>query len=99
MTSGPCPSSVQSGLAAAEKSREAFVTFIKRAAQFQHSQEYQELYQFLLKCFTAADSDFDGKVGLADFDAMVEVAAALPRRFGFAPSVAEMFNSPEDRIQ
>ena len=35
----------------------------------------------MLKCFTAADSDFDGKVRLEDFDDMVEVAANLPRRF------------------
>ena len=29
--------------------------------------EHRDLYQFLLKCFTAADSDFDGKVSLGGF--------------------------------
>ena len=81
ITSGPCPMASQSGLAAAETTREGFITFIKKATQSQLSSEYRELYQFLLKCFTAADSDFDGKVRLEDFDDMVEVAANLPRRF------------------
>lgn len=100
--SGSCPftgQSGESGMAAAEKTREGFVTFIKKATTCQLSYEYRELYQFLLKSFTAADSDFDGKVRRDDFDAMVEVAASLPRRFGFAPSVTELYKTPEDRIK
>merc|ERR550532_2777175 len=86
-------------MTAAEEDREAFVLLIKRAAKDRSSHEYNELYRFLLKCFTTADSDFDGKIGLGEFDAMVEAAANLPRRFGFAPTVSEMFNTPDERIK
>ena len=30
---------------------------------------------------------------------MVELAANLPRRFGFAPTVAELYSTPEERIK
>ena len=50
------------------------------------SHEFNELYQLLLMRFTWADNDFDGKIRLRDFDAMVELAANLPSRFGFAPT-------------
>ena len=50
----------------------------------------------LLKCFTAADSDFDSKVRLEDLNGMVEVAASLPRSFRFAPSGAVLFKTSEE---
>jgi len=74
------------------------VNFITRASKAHTTKEYHEICQFLLKCFTAADNDFDGKVGLEDFDAMVEVAASMRRRFGFATIVAELFKTPDERI-
>ena len=48
-------------IAAAEEDREAFVVFIKRATTDRSSHEYNELYQFLLMCFTLADNDFDAR--------------------------------------
>jgi len=87
------------GLESAEDSKEGFVTFIKAATQSRSCKEYWELYQFLLKCFTQVDTDFDGLISSADFDSMVDAAASMPRRFGFAPTVAELFQSPEQKLQ
>jgi len=87
------------GLESAEDSREGFVTFLKAATQSRNSTEYWELYQFLLKCFTQVDADFDGLISIADFDAMVDAAASMPRRFGFAPTVSELFQSTEEKMQ
>lgn len=83
----------------ASNDKEAFVRFILRATQDKSTDEYKELYRFLLSCFTEADSNFDGKVGPVEFDIMVERAAAMPRKFGFAPSSAEMFKSASARTQ
>ena len=49
------------GIAAAEEDWEAFVVSFKRATTDRSSHEYNELYQFLLKCFTLADNDFDAR--------------------------------------
>jgi len=48
--------------------------------------ERSELYSFLIECFKDADADRDGLVNAVEFDFLVEKAAALPRRFGLAPS-------------
>lgn len=78
--------------------KEHFVSWISTACSNKHSKEYKELYHFLQECFTAADSDLDGKVNHAEFDTMIEVAAEAPRRFGFAPSAAQTYASDADRI-
>merc|ERR1719396_149888 len=70
------------GLESAQDSRMGFVKFLKGATKSQKTPEYRELYQFLLKCFTQADIDFDGRITPEDFDSMVDAAASLPRRFG-----------------
>ena len=44
-----------------EKTKEQFVRFIRKAMN-KHTDEHVELYQFLVRCFTRADQDLDGKV-------------------------------------
>jgi len=45
---------------------------------------YIELYNILLRAFVAADVDFDGKIGMEEFDVMIESAASLPRKFSYS---------------
>eukprot|EP00418_Pyrodinium_bahamense_P096211 CAMPEP_0179045534 /NCGR_PEP_ID=MMETSP0796-20121207/18226_1 /TAXON_ID=73915 /ORGANISM="Pyrodinium bahamense, Strain pbaha01" /LENGTH=391 /DNA_ID=CAMNT_0020741941 /DNA_START=44 /DNA_END=1220 /DNA_ORIENTATION=+ len=78
-------------------SKLAYVKFIKNATKSKKTHEYAELYKFLLDCFTHADMDFDGRVGPDEFDGLVERAAFLPRKWGFAPTSAEMFRSAAER--
>ena len=86
-------------LAEAQVSREKFVIFIKEATKDRTTPEFKELSIFLQQCFTDADHDFDGQVGLLEFDHMADVAANLPRTFGFAPIAAEMFRTTEERVK
>ena len=44
-----------------------------------------------------ADRYMEGKVNVANFDSMIEEAAALPRMHGFAPSSEAMFSSAAAR--
>merc|ERR1712050_139873 len=73
--------------------------FVRNAAVSKATDEYRELYHFLLQCFLEADTDFDGLVGPDRFDFMIERAAALPRKFGYAPTEAESYPTPEHRRQ
>ena len=66
-----------------DKTKEEFVYFVRDAISDKNSDAYIELYQFLLGCFVRADKNFTGKVSVGDFDAVIEEAAALPRRYGF----------------
>jgi len=79
------------------ESKKAFVKFLKAAAKSKRSREYRELYHHLLDCFTQADTDFDGRIGPDDFDLLVEQAAVLPRKWGFAPTSAELYKTAEER--
>mmetsp|Transcript_68410 Transcript_68410/g.154943 ORF Transcript_68410/g.154943 Transcript_68410/m.154943 type:complete len:329 (+) Transcript_68410:60-1046(+) len=78
-------------------SKAAFVRFVQNAARSKKSPEYAELYTFLLDCFVQTDLDFDGRIGPDEFDMLVERAASLPRRWGFAPTSSELFHSSEER--
>mmetsp|Transcript_106089 Transcript_106089/g.330912 ORF Transcript_106089/g.330912 Transcript_106089/m.330912 type:complete len:463 (+) Transcript_106089:87-1475(+) len=62
------------------------------------SKEYKQMYNFLLKCFTDADNNFDGRVGYLEFDTLIDAAAFLPRRFGYAPTTPELYSSDFDRV-
>ena len=70
------------------------MAFIKKAVN-RGSPEYKELYFFLVRCFLKGDKDREGTVGQHAFDLMVEEAAATPRKFGLAPSSAEIFPNPQ----
>merc|ERR1712127_237641 len=63
----------------------AFREFVKGAA-VKGSQEERQLYAFLSASFGDCDVDKDGFINKEEFDILLEVVAALPRRFGFAPS-------------
>lgn len=77
-------------------SKLSFSNFVRKAAgNNTNSPEYRELYRFLLKCFTDADQDFDGKIELSEFSSMIDQASAAPRKWGFAPSCQELYGGGE----
>jgi len=78
-------------------SKTDMVHFLKRACSSKNTPEYKELYRFLLSVFKKADRDFDGLVGSDDFDIMVEMAGAIPRKFAFAPTSLESFATDGQR--
>ena len=80
-----------------EKSREEFIVWIRQAINDKTSVAYVELYRYLVFCFTKADVTKDGKVDLDGFDKLVEMAAFLPRKYGFAPTSESMFASESVR--
>merc|ERR1712190_463009 len=55
------------------------------------------MYYHLLRCFSDADSSLSGRIKKDEFDALVDVAAAAPRKFGFAPQASEQYVSVEER--
>merc|ERR1712110_1368961 len=81
---------------AADVTKEEFLAFIKKAVDVS-SPEYKELYYFLLRTFQAGDKGGYGEVEPAEFDEMIECAAA-PRRFGLAPKSADMFKTDQERL-
>merc|ERR1719232_243550 len=83
--------------AAGNVSKDEFIQFIKKAVDT-NTQEYQELYYFLLRTFQAGDKEGYGEVSPAEFDEMIECAAQAPRRFGLAPKTEDMFKSKGERF-
>jgi len=70
-----------------------YAKFIKAATRNKRAIEYHALYNFLLKCFTDADVNNDGRVYLKDFSALIENAAAAPRRLGLAPTTSDIYDN------
>jgi len=68
-----------------------FKKWCKAAVDNPRGKERKELYGYLAECFLDADGDRDGKVGVDEFDFLIEKAAALPRRFGLAPTWQEEY--------
>lgn len=87
----------QDSIFMAEKAQ--FIEFVKGAMKGKDSPYYAQLYHFLLKCFTDADNNFDGRVGFKEFEMLIESAAFLPRRFGYAPSTPELYQTDWDRLK
>jgi len=83
----------------ASDDRGSCVRFIKNAAEDYDGStpEFAELRGFLTRCFVDCDTDFDGLIGMNDFDKLVERAGALPRKWGFAPTTQEMFATEESK--
>merc|ERR1719316_1075485 len=77
--------------------RAQFIAFARLAVTDRSSPEFEQLYQFLLECFTAADNDYDGKVDAEEFDMMVELAAKDVRRLGLAPTHKQTYKSVAER--
>lgn len=82
-----------------QRSKQDFSEFIIAACQSRKTKEYKELYHFLLKCFTDADTDMDGLIDVNDFYDLIDIAASAPRRFGFAPPASQIYSSEEERRQ
>ena len=74
-----------------DKTKEEFMRFIRYAMSDEKTDAFSELSNFLTTCFIRADTDFDGKVFIDQFDDLVEAAAALPRRYGLAPKASDMY--------
>lgn len=74
----------------------AFAPWVRKAIE-PRSEERRELYTFLSDCFMDADADRDGFVNSEEFDFLCEKAAALPRRFGLAPSWRDLYSTVEGR--
>merc|ERR1712088_1242714 len=73
---------------AQDVTKQEFLTFIKKAVN-RNSEEYKELYHFLVRTFQAGDKDGYGEV---------ECAAEAPRRFGLAPKTEELFKTKGERF-
>ncbi|KAK2147478.1 hypothetical protein LSH36_550g01005 [Paralvinella palmiformis] len=80
-----------------EKTKEEFVQFIRHAMMDKNSNEFIEFYQFLINCFIRADSNMDGQVSVDEFDQLIEEAAHLPRKHGFAPKTSDLYPTDEAR--
>lgn len=77
--------------------RVGFSKFLGEACRSTHTMEYKELYHWLLKAFSESDRDGDGLVNADEFDKLVDVTAAEPRRLGFAPSNSKMFANEAEK--
>jgi len=76
-----------------------FKRWCKAAIENPMGNEKRELYGFLSECFLDADGDRDGRIGPDEFDFLIEKAAAIPRRFGLAPSWSEAYGDISNRMQ
>jgi len=81
-----------------EQQKQQFIKFVTGALKGKDSPEYKQLYHFLLKCFTDSDNNFDGRIGFLEFEMLIEIAASLPRRFGYAPSTPELYKTDSERL-
>jgi len=62
-----------------------FLVAIESAVTNKNSKEYASLYEFLLTAFVETDSHCRGEINYAEFNSLIERAAAVPRTFGLAP--------------
>eukprot|EP00928_Gymnodinium_smaydae_P089745 TRINITY_DN73657_c0_g1_i1.p1 TRINITY_DN73657_c0_g1~~TRINITY_DN73657_c0_g1_i1.p1 ORF type:complete len:198 (-),score=36.41 TRINITY_DN73657_c0_g1_i1:59-652(-) len=72
-----------------------FKEFMESAFESRTSQEYKELYHFVLQCFSRADTNLDGLIDFDGFDSFITYAEHTPRRFGFPPLCKSMSGSGE----
>ena len=74
-----------------EKSRDDFIAFIKNAVADSGSADHKELHDFLVATFNNNDANGDGKLIPEKIDSLVDEAAALPRKLGFAPKNEDIY--------
>merc|ERR1712055_598529 len=79
------------------KSKEDFIWFIKKAVGDKKSYAHSELYHCLLKMFADADTNNDGLVSRATFSKLVDIAASIPRLYGYAPVDTELYKTEEEK--
>jgi len=68
------------------------------AATNKGSVEERQLYSHLAMCFGDCDVDKTGFINEVQFDRLLEITAALPRRFGMAPSWRVEYGTKEKRV-
>jgi len=73
--------------------KEHFIRFIVKACESRSSQEYKELYIYLLQGFTKADKKGDGYVRYDNFDELIVSSASLPRALGLVPPQNEIYKT------
>merc|ERR1712055_722249 len=81
------------------KSKEDFIWFIKRAMKDKKSDAYAELYHCLIKMFVDVDTNRDGLVSRGSFSKLIDMAASIPRMYGYAPTDAELYETEEEKEQ
>ena len=74
-----------------EKSKDEFIAFIKNAVADAGSADHKELQDFLVATFNNNDANGDGKLVPEKIDSLVDEAAALPRKLGFAPKNEDIY--------
>eukprot|EP00092_Neocalanus_flemingeri_P032422 GFUD01035261.1.p1 GENE.GFUD01035261.1~~GFUD01035261.1.p1 ORF type:complete len:259 (-),score=68.08 GFUD01035261.1:49-825(-) len=79
------------------KSKEDFIWFIKRATTDRKSDAHAELYHCLLKMFIDADTNKDGLVSKASFSKLIDMAASIPRMYGYAPLDSDLYKTVEEK--
>merc|ERR1719402_2070347 len=90
-------SSVSTNITGFNKSKEDFIWFIKRAIKDRKSDSYAELYHCLIKMFADADTNKDGLVSRGSFSKLVDMAASIPRLYGYAPVDTELYKTEEEK--
>merc|ERR1711862_220399 len=78
----------------------AFKKWLKAAIDQPKGPERKELYGFLAECFLDADADRDGFIGTEHgFNFLLDKAAAMPRRFGLAPSNHDVYGTDLEALR
>merc|ERR1712105_205920 len=90
-------SSTATNITGFNKSKEDFIWFIKRAVKDEKSDAYAELYHCLIKMFVDVDTNRDGLVSKGSFSNLVDMAASIPRMYGYAPSDAELYKTEDEK--
>jgi Ca2+-binding EF-hand superfamily protein len=91
-----CPATNITGF---NKSKEDFIWFIKKATTNKKSDAHAELYHCLLKMFVDADTNKDGVVSKASFSNLIDMAASIPRMYGYAPVDSELYKTEQAKEQ
>merc|ERR1711970_1410845 len=73
------------------RSKEDFIWFVKKAVNDKHSHAHGEIYHCLLKMFVDADTNRDGLVSKASFSKLIDIAIALPRKYGYPAFDTEVY--------
>lgn len=72
--------------------RSAFKAWCTQAAIVPGTKAQREFYGFLAMAFGDVDANKDGLINATEFDLLCEKVAALPRRYGMAPSWEKEYN-------
>merc|ERR1712215_132223 len=92
-------SSIATNITGFNKSKEDFIWFIKRAVKDKKSDAYAELYNCLIKMFVDVDTNRDGLVSKGSFSKLIDMAASIPRKYGYAPMDAELYKTEVEKEQ